>query len=275
MTKLRREQIAGANYHYTRYPLSYFIGSMQKNGIHKIEFYAAAPHLYVFDYEPAEVKAIKKQLDAAQIDVICFTAEQCFYPISIAMDDSRVRERSIRYYERALEQAAVLESPRMQMISGAGLNGSDPAEDWKRSADAIHQIVKKAESLGITIVLEADYTCTVKSTADIRRMIDEIGSKNFSGMIDTNGLYYVKDGFEESVELLGEDLRHFHFIDIRGDDGCLIPGDGDLPMDRYLDYLAAKGYEGYLTPELWGGKYCDDPDAATKKCLEYCFRYTE
>ncbi|MCI5801285.1 MAG: sugar phosphate isomerase/epimerase, partial [Oscillospiraceae bacterium] len=153
MTKLRREQIAGANYHYTRYPLSYFIGSMQKNGIHKIEFYAAAPHLYVFDYEPAEVKAIKKQLDAAQIDVICFTAEQCFYPISIAMDDSRVRERSIRYYERALEQAAALECPRMQMISGAGLCGSDPAEDWKRSADAIHQIVKKAESLGITIVL--------------------------------------------------------------------------------------------------------------------------
>jgi protein FrlC len=275
MQKLKKEQIAGGNYHYTKHPFSYFVESMKKFGVHHIEMYAASPHLYVYDYTPNQVYAIKKQLDEADIRVECFTAEQCFYPISIAIDDPIVRERSIEYYERALAQAAVLESPYMQMISGSGLIGSDPAENWKRSADAIYRIVKTAEKLGVTIVLEADRTCTVRNTAEARRMIDEIGSKNFSGMIDTNAVYHAKEDFEEDVKLLGKDLRHFHFIDVTPEAGCLVPGSGILPMAEYLDILARYDFKGYLTPELWGWRYTDCADEAMKQSLDFCWQYTE
>ena len=60
----------------------------------------------------------------------------------------------------------------MQMISGGGLIGSKEEENWKRAADGFYRIVKQAEKLGITILLEADFTCTVKNTADACRMLD-------------------------------------------------------------------------------------------------------
>ncbi len=273
--KLKKEQIAGGNYHYTRHPFSYFVESMKRHDVHQIEMYAASPHLYVYDYTPEQVVGIKKQLDDAGIKVVCYTAEQCLYPVSIAIDDPIVRERSIKYYELALEQASVLESPYMQMISGSGLLGSDPAEDWKRSADAFSRIVKTAEKLGITIVLEADRTCTVKNTKDARKMIDEVGSPSFSGMIDTNAVYHAKEDFETCVNLLGADLRHLHFIDITPTAGCLIPGTGDLPMAQYLDILGKHDFKGYLTPELWGSRYSEMADEATAQSLEFCYRYVD
>ena len=267
--KIKKEQIAGGNYQYTKLPLDSFIRSMQKLDVHKIEFYAASPHLYVWDYTPSEVWEIKRKLDHAGIEVICFTSEQCIYPVSIAIDDYHVRERSLRYYERALEQAAILGSPYMQMISGSGYLHSDPAEDLKRSTDGIYRLTKKAREVGVTIVLEADRTCTVGNTKQQIEMIKEINDPYFSGMIDTNAVWHAKEDFEEDVKLLGKDLRHIHFIDINEGGGCLIPGSGFLPMGDYLEILAKYSYNGYLVPELWGNRYAADPEEAAKKSLDF------
>ncbi len=267
---LKKEQIAGGNYPYLRHPFSYFVASMQRLGIHFIEFYAASPHLYVWDYTPAQVYAHRRMLEQAQIKVVCFTAEQCLYPISVATEDPLVRERSLRYYERALEQAAVLESPNMQMISGGGLIGSDPAENWKRSADGIYRLTRRAEQLGVTILLEADRTCTVTNTPQQLQMISEIGSPRLSGMIDTNAVYHAKEDFAECVRLLGDNLRHLHFIDINQQAGCLVPGTGILPMADYLKILGQSGYQGYLVPELWGTRYQDCAEEAMAQGLAFC-----
>ncbi|TCL43770.1 sugar phosphate isomerase/epimerase family protein [Harryflintia acetispora] len=268
--KLRKEQIAGGNYQYTRHPFSHFVESMKRMDVHHIELYAASPHLYVDDYTPGTVGGQQKLLREAGIAVCCLTAEQCLYPVSAAIDDPIVRERSLRYYEKALELAAAFESPYMQMISGSGLIGSDPGEDWKRSADGIARLMKTAERVGVTIVLEADRTCTVKDTPDQLKMIKEIGSDHLSGMIDTNAIYHAGEDFEESVKLLGPHLRHLHFIDLKPDGGCLVPGSGILPMKEYLDVLGKYGYEGYLTPELWGFRYQECADEAMQQSLDFC-----
>ena len=268
---IERRQFSGGNFSYLRHPFSYFVGSMQRLGIGHIELYAASPHLYVYDYTPETVREIRKTLERAGIDVVCFTAEQCFYPVSLAIDDELVRRRSLDYYMRALELASAVHSPLMQIISGTGLIGSSRAEDQKRSAEGLSRLAYRAESLGVTLVLEADPACSVGNTDEQLAMISQIASPALSGMIDTNAVSLAGEDFEDCVVRLGSRLRHIHFIDITPNAGCLIPGTGTLPMKSYLEILSRHGYTGYLTPELWGGAYQDRAEDAMKKSFDFCY----
>lgn len=278
MLKLKKEQIVGANYHYTRYSFQYFLDSMQRLGLQKIELYAADPHLYVEDFTPQMTREIKKKLDSAGISVICYTPEQCSYPINIALEDEYVRQRSIRYFERTIEQAELLGSPKVQIVGGRGYFDGNLDFAWERSAESLYKIAQKAKSCGITLVLEASsYTTStvINTCSSIAKMIKQIDLPNFKGMIDTNALFKAEENFEECVRLLGDNLVHMHFIDATPTEFCLIPGDGDLPMGDFMNILARHGYEGFLTPELWGTRYACNPEKAMKQCLDFCYRYTD
>ena len=270
---LDRIQIVGANYHYVRYSLDYFINSMQRFGLTRIEFYAAEPHMYVDDYTPAMAQAVRRKLSAAGISVACFTPEQCNYPINIAAEDELIRLRSIRYYERTIELAAAMESPLIQIVGGRGLYDGNQKSAWGRSAEALAHFADIAAGYGLTMVLEASNWVTstvINTTEDIIKMLDELGRPNLKGMIDTNALYDAGEEFERAVQLLGDRLCHVHFMDARPDAHELVPGEGVLPMDEYIKTLAKYGYKGSLTPEFWGLRYAEKPDDAIRRYLDYC-----
>ncbi len=275
---IKKEQIAGGNYHYTRFTFKYFLESMKKLGLQNIELYGACPHIYVDDYTPQMTRDLKKQLDQYGINVVCYTPEQCVYPTNIAIEDDFIRKRSLEYFYRTIEQAEILEAPYVQVVGGRGYFDGDAGEAWKRSAESLRLITKKAESHGVTMVIEAASYKTsnvIHSTSAIVKMIKEIGSQNCKGMIDTNAIFLAGEDFEEAVASLGSDLRHMHFIDATQNDYCLIPGSGDLPMADYIDILGRYGYQGYLTPELWGGKYDLEPEDAMQRSIEFCYQFTK
>ncbi len=278
MKKLKREQVVGANYHYTRYSFEYFVRSLQNLDLHAIELYAADPHLYVGDNDYAKVAKIKKLLREADVKIRCFTPENCVYPINIALEDETVRNRSIDYYYKTIEQAAELESPLVQIIGGRGYWDGDLKAAWDYAADSLGKIAGKAAKYGITMVLEASSYPTstvIHNCQNIRDMIDYLHLDNFKAMIDTNAVYLAKENFADCVKLLGKDLIHMHFIDAKPGAICLIPGEGEMPMDEFMTILAENDYQGVLTPELWGNTYVADPEAALKRSIEFCYRYTE
>ncbi len=272
---LKRAQLAGANYSYTKHPLSYFIHSMQENDIHAIEMYAASPHLYPYDYGRSAVRKIKHELDTAGIRVICLTAEQCMIPVSLSIDDEIVRNRSLDYYYRTAEQASEMGSPIMHMVAGGVYIESNQNENFSRAVEGIFKVSERAKLLGVKIALEADRTSPVKNTNDIRKVIDMIGRDRVVGLLDTNAVYHAGEDFEKAVCILGNDLAHMHFIDLGPQGGCLVPGEGALPLPEYLKILDKYHYEGFMTPELWGSRYLDEAEEAFVRSKQYCYQYLE
>lgn len=270
---MRKEQLLGSNYHYTKHPLSYFIDSMKRMGIGHIEFYGASPHMYVDDYTIGQARSVKRMLDAAGIQVECFTSEQCAYPISCSISEPVMRERSLKYYEKALELSYAVGSPIMQMMAGLSLIEDDKKEAWKWAAEGIYRVCKKAEPLGMTIILEADPICTVANAFDIRRMLDELQMPVLKGMLDFNQIYNGKEDFEEAVDVLKEDLYHVHMNDAAPDAFCLIPGHGEIPLMKYFEILDKKGYSRFVSPELWGTRYAMAADEAMEEIIEYFGNY--
>lgn len=270
---LRRSQLSGANYAYTRHPLDYFIDSMTRLEIESIEMYAASPHMYVYDYDRAGVKGIKRKLDAAGIRVVCLTAEQCMIPVSLSIDDAPVRHRSLDYYGRALEQASELEAPLMHMVAGGDYLQSDPRSSWDRAVDGIGCVAERAKELGVKIALEADRTSPVKNTCDIRKVIDLLGCDRIQALIDTNAVFHAGETLEEALACAGKDVAHIHFIDLSAQAGCLVPGEGDLPLVQALETLSRSGYGGHLTPELWGWRYLNEAEASMRRSRDFCWAH--
>ena len=272
---LKKEQIAGANYAYLRCSFEEFVQSMERLGVEHIEMYGASPHLFVFNSPLETARQRYRTLEAAGIDVICFTAEQCMYPVSLSTSDAVVWNRYLAYYMKSLEISAIMKSPMMQMIGGVCLLSDDSNEAWKRCREGIAKVAKRADELGIVITLEADPMTVIKKTEDTVRMINEIGMNNLTGLIDTNALGTNQESIEDAIELLGDKFTHMHFIDKRPAEPCLVPGEGVLPMSDYLTILSKRSYRGYLTPELWGFTYWDTPEEATKRSLEYCWDFID
>lgn len=269
MPKIRKEQILGTNFSYTGHRLSYWFESMKRLDVTRVEFYGCSPHCYLYDNTPERAYSLSRQLKENGLEVCVFTAEQCNYPISTAINDYRVRERSIQYYEKALDVASVLESPYMQMVTGGGYIGDDPEENFQRTADAMYRIIKRAEKLGITIVLESDPTTSVASMADVERLMKIINSPNLEALIDTNGIMGSGEDFEEVLSRFGDHVKHMHFIDAIGPQHCLIPGTGNLPLEKDFEIMEKYGYTGTLTPELWGDRYNSWCEEAMRQSLEF------
>ena len=269
MPKIKREQILGTNFSYTGHRLSYWFESMKRLDVTRVEFYGCSPHCYLYDVTPERAYSLSRQLKENGLEVSVFTAEQCNYPISTAINDYRVRERSIQYYEKALDVASVLESPYMQMVTGGGYIGDDPEENFQRTADAMYRIIKRAEKLGITIVLESDPTTSVASMADVERLMKIINSPNLEALIDTNGIMGSGEDFEEVLSRFGDHVKHMHFIDAIGPQHCLIPGTGNLPLEKDFEIMEKYGYTGTLTPELWGDRYNSWCEEAMRQSLEF------
>ena len=111
MGGITKGQVASMNLHYRYFPFEYFLDSAAANGLTRIELWAGAPHFYIGDIRPADVRRISADLERRDLTAVCLTPEQCMYPINIASREKVLRERSVRYFEKCINVASDLGCP--------------------------------------------------------------------------------------------------------------------------------------------------------------------
>ncbi|MEH7331220.1 TIM barrel protein [Neobacillus drentensis] len=269
MGNLKRSQITGMNFHYLHYPLEYFLDAMVKFEFEQIELWGASPHLYVEDLPLAQVRQIKGEIDQRGLKVVCFTPEQCMYPINLAAKELVIRERSIAYFKKSVETAVELAAPMVLVTAGWGYRNESREEAWRRCRDSLEQLTAYASEQGVVLALEplqkieSNLICTLP---DLAEMLESIPSPYLKGMVDTIPLAVEGEELSSYFERLQEDFAHIHFID-GNPGGHLAWGDGNLPLEKYIGTLSEYNYEGALTLEFTASEYLLDPDAAIEKSL--------
>ena len=274
MKNLKIEQIATANYPYYKYSLDYALDSLERIGAPNVEFYACYPHLHVDDSSMSDAKAVKKKLKDHHLTPICFTPEQCLYPVNIAAKDINARKRSVDVYIRSMEFASEMEIPVCQFLAGFGCLDENDDEIWQRSADSLRKLADIAEAYGITIALETSpkefvITDTCKRIAE---MIEKVNSPSVKGMIDSATLGFMDENIDQAVIDLGDNLRHIHI----GDgipNGHFAIGEGNLDIAHFVDVLDAIDYKYALSLEILNDKYRRCPENAMKKSYDWMVDY--
>jgi fructoselysine 3-epimerase len=266
---MKMSNVACGNFSYWLFDFDYFLGSMDRLGVDNIELWGAGPHLYQDEATPGMVDEIYKKIKEHNKKVICYTPEQCLYPINIASREKIARDRSISYMKRALEIANQVEAPRTLVTVGQGYRNESVDEAWTRCVDSLHELAEYAGKMGTTIMLEHLTAATTNlciSSKDVKRMMDEVGGPNLKAMVDVDMAARVGEGAKEYLDLMGKDICHVHFVDgMPG--GHLALGDGILPLDKYLKDLQDFEYEGYLSLEILSDKYHQNPEPAYAKSL--------
>lgn len=258
---IRREQIAGMNIHYVNYSLDYFLDAQQRAGFKTIELWCAAPHVWLDHMHYYDAKQIAKKIRNRGLTVQVLTPENCTYPYQFAAKEPEHVERSFGYFSNGIRLAEELGCQYMEVNSGWGYWNEDREEAWKRSRDMLRRLAEYAKEHNITLVMESirpEESQLVITAKDAKRMLDEVNHPNLKGMVDTCAMGVAKETLEDWFQLLGDDIRHMHFIDGQPY-GHLIWGDGSHHLGKFIETLNKYNYQGYLGQEITDGRYYEDP----------------
>ena len=183
MKNLKETQILTSNYPYGRYSLDYALDSLQRLEAGPIEFYACYPHFHLDDVDYWDVKRITRKLIEHKLNIVCFTPEQCLYPVNIAALDPAARKRSMDVFKKSIQFGAEMGTEYVVTLAGYGTLDEEESAAWKRSVESLGILGDMAEAYGVKLVLETsprEYT-TTHNSKDVVRMIREVGSSAVKG----------------------------------------------------------------------------------------------
>lgn len=270
MITIKKSQLAIMNIQYKFFPLEKYLEDAMSLGVENVELWGGAPHFHLEDMTFQEVNTVRRAIMSRGLKCVCFTPEQCVYPINIAANTEAERRRSLKFFEDNIRVAVELGADKMLVTSGTGFfDGSNREEAWKYAREGLSSLSELAQLHGIKLALEVlreDESNLVFNLPTLLKMLDEVNHSAIGGILDTIPMNLAGESPKDYLEALGERLLHIHFID--GEPrGHLAWGDGILDMKQYLLELSEGNYEHILSLEITDGRYMVNPTESVRKSI--------
>jgi len=187
------------------------------------------------------------------------------------------RAASLETWRRRCEQFAALGLDRLYCPSIT--NRPVTVEDFAATPDCIREVGEITRSFGLTAMIEFARTSTHLATLpSTLAVIRTAAHPSVRPMLDFFHFYSGLSKLEDLELLEPGELAHVHFQDLQDgprelidNDWRLIPGDGVAPVVPMLRTLAAKGYAGPLSVELFRQELASgDPYAVAESIRAKC-----
>lgn len=182
------------------------------------------------------------------------------------------RPAALDELKRRCEQFAQLGLPRIYQPTAA--TAKFTADDYKAAVGNMREVAEIARQYQLTFMVEALRNSTFISTiSTLTRLTREVNHPNLKPLFDFYHFWSGMSKFEDLDAMRPGEIGHVHFQDVPDMPRELldsttraIPGDGGAPIDKMLRTLAAKGYTGTLSVELFLPRFQQgDPyDTATE-----------
>jgi sugar phosphate isomerase/epimerase len=167
--------------------------------------------------------------------------------------DAELRRRRIEYAVHAVEVARRLDAGCLVVVPGRRGELSERAA-VDLSASALSEVLDRTEDaavpLAIEPVREVDFAATLDAALDL---VDIVGHSRLGVFPDVFHLWR-DPGLEDVLARAGTRILGVHLADGSGADGDatrLPPGEGALPLDEFVAWVDATGYDGTYDVELF------------------------
>ena len=193
-----------------------------------------------------DAPTVKRQLQAANLDVICSLNLPAFAHIPFHPKEA------LSLIKKALDQTAALEATLLAGVLHGGIGVFSGKPLTKAEEDTLCDVWAEgtdyAQKLGITVAIEPinryeSYVCT--SASDVLRIIDRVKSPNLGLHLDTFHMNIEEANFYDPVVMAASHLKHVHMTE--SDRGML--GEGNVHWDDLFRGLAEVNYAGALVLE--------------------------
>lgn len=208
---------------------------------------------------PAQWKQIKQMADEAGI-ALYSVASGLYWDFNYTSGDADKRKTAKEITRKQLEMAAYLGCDTILVVPGAvgvdfisGCEVVDYRTAYERAGEALCELAKDAQRLGVSIGVENVWNKFLVSPLEMSRFIDEIGSAYVGSYLDIGNTLY--NGYPEHwITALGKRIKKVHFKDYRraagGLHGFVDLLAGDVDWTAVMSALAREGYDGWVTAEM-------------------------
>lgn len=258
------DSVTGTNFAYHRVPLTRWLDDMVALERRELELWGIAQHVDLLELTVPAVRKLKAELDARGLRVACVTPEQVMYPVNVASADPAIIARTQRMFTNASELCAELGGDLVFVTPGWSWEGEPIHDAQQRAAAQLHDIAEHAAGLGLRCVLEAlqrHESNLGVGTEQLGAVLDAADAPALGVALDTVAMATSGESIDDYFSRFSDRVWHVHLVD-GSPAGHRAWGDGELPLDDYLSELRAAGYDGLMTPEIFGTPYVYDPTAA-------------
>ncbi len=158
------------------------------------------------------------------------------------------------YFKKAIPVARSL-GTQIFVFSG-GRKQSGDADEWDLMVNRTKELVEIAESNGIILANEPEPRLVVRTTTDLIRLFDEINSDHLACNMDLGHSFLCDPEPLESIQKLGSKIVHVHIENMKqGIHNHLLPQEGDMDLEMYLNQLLKIGFDGGMALDLYKYNY--------------------
>lgn len=247
-------------------------------GYQGIEIMADVPHAWPACLLPEQKAGIKAALsdnnlqisniNAFMMNAISDPRQQYWHPSWIEAPEYRAIRRE--HTKRSLHLAAELGAPHITTEPGGPLlPGQSRGDAAQIFYDELMPCLEAAEGLGVGLLIEPEPELMIEKFDQYLEFVERIDSPALGLNFDVGHAYCVGEDPQDWVAKMAPHTRHYHLEDIAPSrvHQHLIPGQGALNFDATLQAIAATGYDGWLTVELY--PYVENPDDAARQAGDF------
>jgi len=179
------------------------------------------------------------------------------YQGGLLLSQGEQRRNHFDHFRRRLDLCQFFGIPTLLIV--ADFVQKVDAAGMERAIVSLRQAAQWAAGFGVTLALEfrgADTFCSSLETA--LSLLTHAGEPNLGVNFDVFHYYKGPSKFEDLDRLSRENLAFVQICDVSGvpreimsDSDRILPGDGDFHLAPILGKLRNRGYEGWVSLELW------------------------
>jgi len=249
-------KFAFLTYLFCRFPLEYSFKMAQEYGFEGVEIWGARPHAYAYDIGQEEIAQIIKWKRLYGIEVSMFTPEILSYPYNLASHSLKERMQTLDYLIKSAEIAAEIGTEKMQITVPHSGYGTNRQMTWNALVDGVGQLCKRAEELGIDIIMESlspSEGNLITTADDLLKLFKEVKSPALKGMMDAVPPVIACEPFSEYFDKLKEKMAYIHLCNTNGATEFHMQLDdlrGLIPMTALFRIFQRYEYKGWCSVEL-------------------------
>jgi len=133
---------------------------------------------------------------------------------------------------------------------------ADRDAEWRALVARTRRLVEAAEANDVKLALEAEPGFVCGTSAELRQLIDEIGSPALGCNMDVGHAFLCDPDPIAAIHDLGDRIFHAHVENMRrGVHDHRLPSDGDMDLQSFLGALSEVGFTGVAALDLYGYDY--------------------
>lgn len=210
------------------------------------------------EYEDSFTEKIKARMDDAGVRVVSVHPYTSLIEGMFFFSEYERRTLdSINIYRKYFKAAQRLGAKYFTFHGNRRVTGTVNAViDMERQCRAIESLAGVASEYGILLTQENVSWCDSANCEYLKILSDELGGK-IGFTLDLKQARRANVPIEDYINVMGNNLKNIHISDHSHEEVCLLPGNGELDHDDFLDKLTAAGYFGDVIIEVYSSNYAE------------------